>query len=113
MRTIFPVKNNSASEPNTPPPVREVVFDFIIPFRLLKERFSLTFAIDRTSLFARRGYALTPAKRRINTVFIYIIISFLLLVFLSGLVFFVYLIKSVLVIDIFPQSHVFSQGLWG
>jgi hypothetical protein len=113
MRTIFPVNNNSASEPKTPQPVHEVVFDFRIPFRLLKERFSLKFAIDRTSPFARRGYALTRAKRRINTIIIYIILSCLLLVFISGLVFFVYLIKSVFVIDIFPQSHVFTQGLGG
>ncbi|MEE8540814.1 MAG: hypothetical protein V3S66_04045 [Desulfobacterales bacterium] len=113
MRTIFPVKNNAASESKTPPPVREVVFDFRIPFRLLRERFALKFTIHRISPPAVRGYALTPSMRRMNTVITYVIISFLFLVFISGLVFLVYLIKSVLVIDIFPQSHVFTQGLGG
>ena len=83
-------------------------FDFSIPVRLFKERFLIVFFIERESLVDHPSASVSSWKKRLNSLIILIAVGCLLYIVITGLVYFVYLIKCRMGYDLFPGVHFFK-----
>lgn len=77
------------------------------PVLLLRERFFFSVMVRRDLRVNSSGNHVSPGRwiRVLNNVIIVFIISIITLVFMSGVVFILYLFKNFLGLDLFPFEH--------
>ena len=85
-----------------------LIFSFPIPLRLFRERFLFTFFVERESLADNRSVPVASWKKRLNSIIIIIAICCLLIIFATGLVYFGYLFKCRMGLDLFSNAHFFK-----
>ncbi len=100
MRTIGP-ENNKQSLPKT-------IFNVIIPFRLIKQRYFLSIIIGKDFIRIDKNASLTQAEKFLNIIMLSFFIFMIIFVILAGLFFLMYLVKCAMGLDFFKNAHLFE-----
>lgn len=108
MRTLSPA-NDKAMAKKKSTSTRESMLNILLPFNLLSERFVFRIDLWRESHQDEKRRRAAPWKRFVSKIFVYGLIFFAVFLFLAGIGFVLYLIKSALGIDIIPDHHIFGE----
>jgi len=111
MRTVQPAGLEKDSTPEKAKTENEFIFNLTIPLRLIKEKLFISLIIGRDLREFSRPSSVAPGYRALNLFIMYGLIVLICLAVLSGFVFLLYLIKSLLGVDVFPGSHVVYNGI--
>lgn len=108
MRTLPPIGFDKESVQGKIESVNKLIMNVTIPFKMLKERYFVSFNIGRRIREEEKVPSSGPSSRIQDSVIAFLAVSILLLILVSGTVFILYLIKSLLGIDIFSNAHIFK-----
>jgi hypothetical protein len=106
VRTLPPIAFDKESVQGKTEPANKLIMNVTIPFKMLKERYFVSFLIGRQIRKEDKSSSSAPGSRLQDSVIAFFAVSILLLILVSGTVFILYLIKSLLGIDIFSNAHI-------
>jgi len=104
MRTVPPITGKTYPNFKRGKPAREFILNFTIPFTLFKKKYFIRLLAGRD--LGREAVNSASGNRWLNTIITLLVVLVLLLTIMAGIFFLLYLAKTLLGIDIFPNSHV-------